>query len=291
MSGDAPVWRGFTQAELDKQYNNRANVRGFQKHLDRWAAGGKRARRMRGAKLDVVYGKSKAERLDIFRPPGRGKYPVLIYFHGGYWRALDKIVAGDWLAPHLVPAGMVLVSVDYSLLPGVAMDELIRQCRAATAWVARNIGRHGGDSQRLHLCGQSAGGHIVAMVASTDWRAAGSDPVPSIRGALAVSGLYDLEPFPHTYLQPDLRLTPEQVARFSPTRIARRLDFPLSLAIGTEETPEYQRQMEEYAAALLKAGNRAEMVHCGGRNHFSVFDCLVEEGDILRQTLLRMMGL
>ena len=127
------------------------------------------------------------------------------------------------------------------------------------------------------------------MLATTDWAAEGVAPAPPIRGALAVSGLYDLEPIPHTYLQPDLRLTPEQVARNSPIRHVRKTPTQMIMAVGLDKSAEFRRQMDDYSAAFAAAGIRHDLVRCGGKNYFSIVDCLCEPRHMLYLSLMRLL--
>jgi len=285
---DGAVYLGYTPAQLDRQYNPRLSVPDFQAYFDRWARDSAKARRSPGAERNIAYGRGKTDKLDIYRPAGKGPHPVLVYFHGGWWRAFSKDDRA-YLAPWLTGAGVMLVIVDYALLPTVTMDQLIAQCRRSLVWVGRHIREHGGDPERIFIAGESAGGHIVAMLASTYWTAEGVAKPPQIRGALAISGVYDLEPFPHTFLQPDLRLTPEQVDRNSPIRHVRKSPTQIMLAVGLDESAELQRQLEAYGAALGRAGMLHDIVRAGGRNHFSIMDCLADPKHMLRQSLMRMM--
>ena len=286
---EAKVFREFTQAELDAEYSPRLTAPDFQSYFDRWAALGVEARKSPRAKLDVAYGPDPTDKVDIFPPAGDGPHPVLIYFHGGFWRRFGK---GDrsFIAPHMNEAGVMLVSVDYALLPTVTMDDLVAQCRRAVIWIARHIAEFGGDPARLYIAGESAGGHLTATMAATDWVALeGAGSAPSIRGALAISGVYDLEPIPLTYLQPEVRLTPEHVARHSPARHVIKVPTQVILAVGLKESAEFQRQMTDYSAAFVAAGIRHDLVRCGDRNHFSILDALCEPRHQLHLALMRLM--
>lgn len=285
---DGAVYRGYTQAQLDEQYNPRLTSPDFQSYFDRWDRESRAARKLPNANLDIAYGPGATDKIDIFAPAGAGPHPVLVYFHGGYWRRFSKNDRA-FLAPTMNAAGVMLVTVEYALCPTVTLDELIAQCRRALVWIGRNIAAHGGNPDRVYIAGESAGGHITAMMAATDWAAEGVSPAPTVRGALAISGLYDLEPFPQTYLQPDLRLTQEQVARNSPMRFARKSPTQVMLAVGLDELAEFQRQMDAYSEAFAQAGVRHDVVRCGGRNHFSILDCLTEPHHLLYLSLMRLL--
>jgi arylformamidase len=284
----AAVYRGFSQAQLDDEYNPRLKEPNFQSYFDRWGKESEAARASRSAKLDIAYGPGATDKLDIFAPDRAGPHPVLVYFHGGYWRRFSKNDRA-FIAPHIAATGVMMVSVDYALCPAVTMDELIAQCRRAVVWAHRHIAEHGGDPNRIFVAGESAGGHIVAMMAGTDWAAEKVSPAPVIRGALAISGVYELEPIRLSYLQPDLHLTPEQVERNSPIRQVRKSPTQVILAVGLDESAEFQRQMNAYSEAFAQAGIRHDVVRCGGRNHFSIVDALCEPRHMLHLSLMRLM--
>lgn len=285
---DGAVYRGYTRVRLDEQYNPRQTTADFQSYLERWEQASAAARKLPNAKLDLAYGPGATDKVDIFMPTGAGPHPVMVYYHGGFWRLFSKNDRA-FLAPSVNAAGVILVTVEYALCPTVTIDELIAQCRRALVWVSRNIAAHGGNPDRLYIAGESAGGHIAAMMASTDWQAEGVSPAPSVRAALAISGVYDLEPLVHTYLQPDLRFTKDQVERNSPIRLARKSPTQMMLAVGLDESAEFQRQLTAYSDAFAAAGVRHDVVRCGGRNHFSILDCLSEPRHMLYLSLMRLM--
>ncbi len=147
MADDPRVWLDYTQAELDDQYNQRVLVPDANDYMARWGIESEHLRGALNCRLDVAYGPSRAERLDIFSAASDGA-PVVVYFHGGAWTRWDKTNNSFQAAP-LTAAGATFVSVDFALVPAVTLDELIRQCRAAVAWVHGNAAGFGADL--LHL--------------------------------------------------------------------------------------------------------------------------------------------
>lgn len=273
------VYRGYDRQALDAQYNNRARVPNFAEYLARWKHDSAltRARMLgAGAKIDLAYGPSPAEKLDVFpAPPGPGgrKPPVLAFFHGGYWRALDK---SDFSYPAqaYVNAGITYVSINYALTPDVTVGEIVRQARAALAWLYRNPEAHGGDIDRLYVSGHSAGGQLAPMVASTDWAALGL-PADLIKGTVAISGLFDLEPIRLCYLDEGMALNADSVRENSPIYQIpprNRPAGPLILCVGGEESPEYHRQQAEYAQKWARTQATARVVDAPGCTHFSIAD-------------------
>jgi arylformamidase len=282
-----PIFLGYDQEALDREYDNRRKVADFADYFARYASESAAARREFECRLDVPYGPGPSETLDIF--PGGPSAPIQLFIHGGYWRAMDK-ADFHYVARAFRPAGAAVVVINYALVPAVDMDELVRQCRASVAWVHRHAGSFGGDPERLFISGHSAGGHLVAMLMSTDWRAWGL-PADVIKGGSGISGLYDLEPIRLSYLNRDLGLGPEQTRRLSPVSLVPERSGPLLLPLGGLEGPEYHRQTDELARAWWKRGLPCEVMDMPGLNHFSIVAQLGDPASELARTILRQMGL
>jgi arylformamidase len=282
------VYREYSQQALDDQYNTRLTAPDFAQIFERWARDSLTARQGGGATLDVAFGPSADETLDMFHAKSPGA-PIQIFFHGGYWRSMHK---NDFafLAPPIAAAGAAVVVPNYSLCPGVTMDTLLEQCRRAVDWTHRNARQVGGDPDRIHISGHSAGGHIVAMMLATDWAKRGL-PAEPIRGACAISGLYDLEPIRLSFLNVDLRLAPETAARNSPVEIMRKKAPPTIVTLGALESAEFHRQSARYEAVLRQAGTPVAVMDEAGLHHFNILDAFCDRGQALGQAVLKQMGL
>jgi len=294
------IFHAYDQAGLDAEYDNRAKVPDAMDYLSRSADLSRAWRRSRGGELNVPFGAGADEVLDIFpaQPGPAGPVPIQVFIHGGYWRMLSKDDY-SYVARAFTPKGCATVVVNYGLIPNIDMDELVRQCRAALAWIYGNAAGFGGDRERIFISGHSAGGHLVAMLMATDWPAFASQlpeapphlPIDLVKGGCGISGLYDLEPIRLCFLNDALQLSPEAAARNSPVLLAPGAASPLLLTVGGDEGPEYLRQSEALAAAWRRHGNNVEVVVMPGQNHFSIVDQLSDPDAKLSQLILRQMGL
>jgi arylformamidase len=300
---DAPLYQGYDQAGLDAQYNNRARV---PEHADIHAGYQAQADAVLAdfdTRLDVSYGPSAEETLDIYlpkpAPPASAKegaptggMPINVFLHGGYWFSRHK---NDYrfLARGMIPSGAALIVVNYALVPSVDLDEVVRQCRAAIAWTYRNAVDFGGDPNRLFVSGHSAGGHLTAMMMSTVWPALGDDlPGNIIKGGCALSGIFDLTPIPLSYMQETLQFTPDQVARNSPVTLSPSTKAPLIVGVGGDESEEFIRQSQVFAEHWGGPGAiECWMMTLEGINHFTILGEYADPKSVLAQAVLQQMGL
>ena len=279
-----PLW-------LDAQYNNRARVPDYADALASWSRASAAARAgAPRAVLDLSYGPTALQKLDVF-PAAVPKAPVLIFIHGGYWRALDKADC-SFVAPSFNADGAMVVVPNYDLCPAVSIEQIALQLVQAVAWTVRHAAEHGGDPARIALAGHSAGGHLAAMLLSCRWKEVADDlPAQPLAGALAISGLYDMEPLRHTpFLKQDLRLTPASVARLSPAFFPRPKGAKLYAAVGLDESDEFLRQnrliRDVWGPTAVPA---CETVP--GVNHFTVLAGLADPAGRLHELALRLLGL
>ena len=282
------IYRDFaTQEELDRAYDVESSVPDFMVYADLYVRQSAQARRDLQMRANVAFGPTRGEYADIF-PARRPNAPVLIFIHGGYWRMLTakefSFVAGGFL-PHEV----TVVVANYDLCPKVTISEISRQMRALVTWTARNIRAFNGDPDAISVCGHSAGAHLTAMCALTDWSDYGlADGI--IRAIVPISGLFDLEPISRTFLQPDLRISERDIAEASPQRLIRKVPPRMLLSYGSDEPPEFARHSETFLAAWKAKGNQAETFSLPGRNHFSAITDLADPTSDQVSAILAVMG-
>lgn len=236
-------------------------------------------------RLDVPYGPTPRERLDVFTQ--RDGAPVVIFVHGGYWRALDKDIFLALCAP-FAQAGFVAINVEYGLRPDFTVPEIVAQVLQAISFIAGNAAKFGGRADRIILCGHSAGGHMVAWAAGIDWRARGVEGV-EIRGVVPISGIFDLEPLLRTSINDDLKLDSDSARGLSPIHLTdrRQLSLPPTLAmVGGQETQGFLDQTRLFNTALQVAGHDAQMYIADGLDHFSICQALADPGSAVSARLM-----
>ena len=281
------VYLNYDQTELDAQYNLRERHPEFQTYFDSWDHRSKRSRTTLNCHLNIHYGPSAKETLDIF-PAKIANAPVHIFIHGGYWQNLDK-KDYSYLAEPLVSAGITTVIINYDLVPNVNIDEIVRQNRAALAWTWHNATSYGGNRNQISVSGHSAGGHLVLMLLATEWKNFDTQmPSMPIVGACAICGIYDLKPIQLSYQNEVLKLDDAAVARNSPLYNLPQKSCPLTLAYGADETDEFARQTQTLAKAWIDQGLKCQVVAVETRNHFNVIDDITIPDTELSQALITL---
>ena len=270
------LYRGFaSQAEIDAQYDVGSLREGYAELERRMVARSAQLRREHPAtRLGVRYGPTRAEHLDVFCAAAAPPRPVLVFIHGGYWRAGS---AADW---SLVAAGPLAHGIDV-VVPNyaVAIDEITRQSRAALAWVHAHAPGWGGDPERIHVTGHSAGGQQTAMVLATDWAGEYGLPADLVKSGVPLSGIYDLRPLAYSYLAPALQLTRRTIDTQSPLLAEPEPAGPRPprvVAWGGGETAEFRRQSLAYVERCGTAGIDVRPLALGNDDHF---DAVLELGD------------
>ena len=240
--------------------------------------------------LDIAYGDAPRQRLDLFFPPGEAEgLPIHMFIHGGYWRAQ---VREDYafVADGVTAAGAICAIVEYTLMPGARMANLVRETREAAAWLAANAASVGGDGTRLSASGHSAGGHLVTYLASRSPHERAS-PITPVRAVMPISGIYDLRPITTSYLQPELQLTPEEVAHWSPIEAVPSPATHYEIVVGHDETAPFHQQAQDYAYVLERHGASHERITLPGEDHMSVVRKLGRVGspmwELLRDAIER----
>ena len=262
---------------LESEYNNRAKVPEHGAIMQSWKQDAAAFRATHPhCELDLAYGDSARQRLDLFWPDQRREGPIALFIHGGYWQALDR----SWfshLARGFIAHGVALAVPSYDLCPQVSLGTLVEQMRGAVAFLIR---RH---ERAVFSCGHSAGGHLTAMLLATGWAARGLPPAAVFAGC-AISGLFDLMPLLATSVNGALGLDVATARGLSPLFLPTP-GLPLHAVVGAAEGTEYLRQSRSIAEAW---GGTCDLLP--GANHFTAIAPLTDPGSPIMATMLRMIA-
>jgi arylformamidase len=285
------VWLDMDQAELDAAYDQSKYAPNQAIVQRRSAINSEGVRSRLGAPRRFAYGPTPIEALDLYATQ-RANAPINIFIHGGAWRgglAKDHAYAAELYvhggAHYVVLDFINVIEANGNLLP------MADQVRRAVAWAYRNARSFGGDPDRIYVSGHSSGAHLAGVVLMTDWRKDFSLPADLVKGGLCCSGLYDLKAVRLSARGNYIKFTDEVEDALSTQRHLDRLNTPVVLAHGTQETPEFQRQTRDFAAALKAAGKPMQLLVGEGYNHFEMPETLANPYGLMGRAVLAQMKL
>lgn len=285
------VWLDMDQKDLDDAYDqscwapNREHIR------KRRRLASERAIARIGLPECATYGPTEIEKLDIYKSD-RPDAPIHVFIHGGAWRGgLAKDSA--YMAEMYLAAGAHFVVPDFVWVQdaGGSLMTMADQVRRAVAWVYKNATSFGGDPNRLYLSGHSSGGHLGGVIVITDWRKDFGLPGDIIKGALLVSGMYDLKPVRLSKRSKYVNFDDATEEALSAQRHIDKIHMPLIIGYGTLESPEFQRQSRDFAAAVKAAGKPVELIVGEGFNHFEIQETMANPFGLGGRAALSMMEL
>jgi len=284
------VWLDMDQKELDDAYDQAVYAPNSEQVALRRNVNSAAVRaRLKPQRL--AYGPTEIEKLELYttRAPNA---PVMVSIHGGAWRAgaaKDNAEAADLF----VNAGAHLAVLDFVNVTdaGGSLFPMVEQVRRGVAWVYQNAKSFGGDPSRVYICGRSSGSHLGGTVLITDWGKDFGLPADVVKGALLSSGMYDLAPVRLSKRSKYVAFTDEMEEKLSTQRHLDRINCPVVLAYGTYETPEFQRQTREFAAAMKAAGKAVTLLVGEGYNHFEIPETMANPYGLLGRAVLELMGL
>ncbi len=268
---------------LDRAYDARGSVASFEAEYAALVALSEAARRDIPVERDLVYDDASGMTLDLYgAAPDR---PVMLWIHGGYWRAGNKADNG-FAAPGLVAHGVAVAVMDYSLSPDAPLSEIVRQVRQAVVWLARNGASYGLDTRRIHVSGSSAGGHLAAMTLPTGWHEDADLKAGRLGAVMALSGLYDLAPLLRTKVNGWLDLDPENARNLSPIHgLPAPSDAPIMLSVGGQETDAFRDQTARFETVLAARGHGVRRIEMPTFNHFDITGTLADPDGALTRAM------
>ena len=278
---DTPDWRSMSQRELDLGLNNGVHFPGSVDFVAGWDRRSQQKRAQHADHLDLRYGPRERNRIDFFR--AGEKAPTLLFIHGGYWQTRAKetfALFSDGPMAH----GINVALIGYTLAPDATLDQIVAEIHAGIDFLAGQLPGLGGDGNGIVVSGWSAGGHLTSMALSNS----------HVRAGMAISGIYDLEPIRHSYLNEKLRLDEAASRRNSPMAQAGGASKPLSLVAGDAELPLLRQQSADFAGHRAKYGLPVTYEEIPGANHFTIMNEMLSPAGrittLIRQLFERTTG-
>lgn len=271
-------WRSLSQEALDSGLNNSTAVAGSGDMVDGWGKLSAEMRARHGAHLNLAYGPRERNRIDFLKAAPNA--PTLLFIHGGYWQMRAKEFFTMFAAGPMAH-GINVALIGYTLAPDATLEQIVGEIHAGIDYLAGRLPELGADPKRLIASGWSAGGHLTAMAMLN----------PHIKGGVAISGIYDLEPIRHSYLNVKLGLDEPMSRRNSPMLLAHAVK-PMALVVGGEELPLLRKQTADFAGYRANHGLPVIYEEIPGTNHFTIMDELASPSGrittLIRQVIERV---
>jgi acetyl esterase/lipase len=268
-------WRKMSQQDRDRGLNNGEAVAGSADIVSDWERRSAEMRKRYPDHLDMRYGPRERNRIDFLR--ARDKGPTLLFIHGGYWQHRAKETFALFAEGPLA-YGINVALIGYTLAPEATLDQIVTEIGTGIEFLAGQLPALGGDGKGIVVSGWSAGGHLTAMALTHR----------HVRAGMAISGIYDLEPIRHSYLNVKLGLDEAMSRRNSPMMEEGGVMKPLSLVVGSAELPLLRKQTADFAAHRAKHGLPVTYEEIPGADHFTIMDQLSSPHGRIT-TLIRQM--
>ena len=238
---------------------------------------------------DVQYGNDEPQKLDIF-PAAVDRAPILVDIHGGGWRSGSRNIR-SFPASSVTKAGVMWVPIDYGLAPNYSIHQMVDHVRSAIVWLYHNVSKYGGDPSKLYVSGNSAGGHLTGCILMPDWHKNFGVPSDIIKGACAISGVYDLQALVHAEYgyNDELGMDIETAQNFSPLFNLPTKGCPLIVSYGAPEPNEFRRQSRVYYEAWKDGGFPATEIVVNGAHHFAMSRQMSDPNSALFQAVTKMI--
>jgi arylformamidase len=291
MAQDDPfIWRDMSQSELDAAYDQAIHAPNMEQVVARHAGNSNAVREALGEPLRFAYGSGTNEGIDIYRT-GAENAPIHLFIHGGTWQFSDA-ASNAFPAELFVKAGAHFAVVDFDSVTDHGGDiyALVEQLRQALVWLYTNATSFGGDRSKIYLSGFSSGAHLAGVLLTTHWNEYGL-PDDVIKSALLCSGMYDLSPVALSSRRKYLALNQANIPLLSPLMHLDAFSMPVIVAVGTHESPEFQRQARDFVSALVEKGKDVTFLEASEYNHFEIIETLGNPFGILGRAVLAQMQL
>ena len=268
------VFMDYDQVELDASYDQEVYEPLIGQVVKRLASNSEAVRARIGAPQRVAYGPTEIEKLDVYRT-SRANAPIFVFIHGGNWLVGSAKDSG-YPAEMFVKAGAHYVALDFTSVKeaGGDLSVMAAQVRRGIAWVYKNAASFGGDPDRVYIGGFSSGGHLCGVALVTDWQGQFSLPDNAVKGGLCMSGMYEMVPVQLSWRRTFVNFTEAMADAMSSQRHIDKLSAPIMVTYGTFETPDFQRQSRDFAAAVKAAGKPVQLIETPNYAHVEMAESL-----------------
>jgi len=291
LKKERAVWLDMDQTQLDEAYDQLKFASNRDQIVRRYASNSEEVRRRLGAPKRLSYGVSPIEGFDLYAT-AKPNAPINIFIHGGAWRsglARDNAFAAELF----VHSGAHYLVADFANIMETGGDLMLmsHQIRKAVAWAYNNTSTFEGDRNRIYISGHSSGAHLASIVMVTDWSHDFGLPKDIVKGGVLCSGMFDLKPVRLSSRSKDISFTDVVEHALSSQRHLNKLHAPIVVAYGTLETPEFQRQSRDFAAAVEALGKPVRLLVAENYNHFEIAETLANPYGLLGRAVLQQMNL
>jgi arylformamidase len=268
------VFMDYDQLELDASYDQVYYEPLISQVSKRLTSNSEAVRARIGTPQRIAYGPTEIEKLDVYRA-NRAKAPIFVFIHGGFWLVGTAQQYG-YPAEMFVEAGAHYVALDFIAIKeaGGDLGVMAAQVRRGIAWVYKNAASFGGDPDRVYIGGHSSGGHLCGVALTTDWQKEFGLPSDTVKGGLCMSGMYEMAPVQLSWRRTYVNFTTAMADAMSPQRHIDKLFAPIIVTYGTFETPDFQRQSRDFAAAVKAAGKQVQLIESPNYAHLEMVESL-----------------
>lgn len=283
------VYMGYTATDLAIQLDVAKTIKDLPAYQQESAEMSHRVVTNLDCFKDVQYGNDEPQKLDIF-PAAVDRAPILVDIHGGGWRSGSRNIR-SFPASSVTKAGVMWVPIDYGLAPNYSIHQMVDHVRSAIVWLYHNVSKYGGDPSKLYVSGNSAGGHLTGCILMPNWHKNFGVPSDIIKGACAISGVYDLQALVHAEYgyNDELGMDIETAQKFSPLFNLPTKGCPLIVSYGAPEPNEFRRQSRVYYEAWKDGGFPATEIVVNGAHHFAMSRQMSDPNSALFQAVTKMI--
>ncbi len=258
------VFKDYDQISLDSQYNNRALVPDYQDYFDQWKTWNDALIADPHIIRNIKYGDLSRQRMDI-QPSKQVKSPVVVFIHGGYWQRMDRSDF-TYIFNVFKERNITTVVLGYPICPEVDMQTIVLSVKQGLEWIGQNISLYNGNPTNVKIIGHSAGGHLAAILSTVHYRPIGIH----ITRVLSLSGLFDLLPIQHSFVNGPLKMNVHTAFALSPINLLPSSDADMIIAVGGDESDEYHSQSRTLVETWKPHLKNINLEIIPRANHFSI---------------------